>query len=139
MGFFSKLFGSQKEEATQSQPDNDGRNRQYEDQLAKHFGLKFAPNGWSFEGVVNKDYVQHLGDTELCLKVLQLLQPKLGFDQICIVSSKPSVLVVCNSKTPFCMLTSLNASGISTLIATIVKANGKQIYEYQGAWLLKMK
>lgn len=137
MGFFSRLFGKKGRQADATQDDTGGRNSSYEKQMGKHFGLEFRGNGWSYEGNVNQDFASQLGNPELCLAVLGALRAKLGFDQVCILAGKP-VVVVCNSTPPLGIVTLLNASAIADLVVTIIKANGKQVYEYQGAFWLSL-
>ncbi len=137
MGFFSRLFGKKGSQADATQDDAGGRNSSYEKQISKHFGLEFRGNCWSFEGNVNRDFASQSGNPELCLAVLGVLREKLGFDQVCILAGRP-VVVVCNSVLPLGIVTSLNASAIADLIVKITKANGKQVYEYQGAFLLRL-
>lgn len=136
MGLFDKLFGK-KGNGTESAVSEGGRNQSYEAQLEKHYSLRHINDGWSYDGKVNQDYATKLGDPELCMAVLKALRPSLRFDQVCIVTGKP-VTIVCNSAPPLCIVTKLSAKGIAELIATIIKSNGKQVFEYQGAWLLKL-
>ena len=135
MGIFDWLLG--KNEVETKTPLANDRNKEYEKQLDKNFGLRFLGNGWSFNGNVNKDFVAQLSDPALCLAVLGALRKQLHFDQVCIVSGKP-VTLVCGSAQPMCLVTGLDATGIADLISTVIKANGRQVYEYQGAWLLRL-
>lgn len=111
--------------------------KDYETQLENHFSLRVVSKGWHFDGNASQDYVEQLGDSETCFRFLKIIRTKQPFDQVCVVVSKP-VLIVCNSAPPVGFFTGLNATEIADLIVTIVEAGGKQVYDYQGALLLRL-
>ena len=118
-----------------------GRHRElqrgYEEQLRKSFSLKYVGNAWSYDGVSNSSFATHLDTGDTCLSVLQELRGKMHFGRVCIIAGNP-VLIVCDSKPPLCIVTSLKADGIADLIVSVIKANGRQICEHQGAFLLSL-
>jgi hypothetical protein len=135
MGLFNRLFG--KNEISTEASSMKGRNKNYDAQLEKYFSLRFVGNSWIYDGQVNKDFAAQLSDPKLCLAVINAIRTKLQFDQICIISANP-VTIVCNTTPPVCLVTKMSGTGIADLILMITAANGKHVYEYQGAWLLRL-
>jgi len=137
MGIFSNLFGRKACQTDAVDAEGEGRNSAHEKEMSKHFSLKFHGTRWAYEGRVNQDYATQLGNPEICLAILQALRTQLGFDQICVLAGNP-VSIVCNSKPPLAIVTSLNASDTATLVATIFEATRVAPFEYQGAFCLRL-
>jgi hypothetical protein len=130
MGFFSKLFGG-------GSSGGSVASGSIQSKIEKGFGLRFAGNGWAYDGRVEEKFAAQMGDPEVAFLVLKALREKLHFDKIVVLAGKP-VTVVCNSQSPLCIVSALKADGIAGLIMAITSAGGKQLGEHEGAWLLQL-
>lgn len=140
MDFLNTLFGKKHSETPPSNitGEND-RNPKYEQQLKKDFGLDYGKEGWAFEGgkLIN-DMVAQFSKPDICLSVLKSLRTKTPFNQMCIVGGNEMIILVCNTKPkPTCIVSGLDASGVSSLIAISIKEGGK-VFIYRSTWLLTL-
>lgn len=139
MGLLSRLFGGKKGTEKVVPSGEDERNPSYEQQLKKDFGLDYGKEGWAFEGgkVVN-DMIAQLTKPDTCFGILKGLRGKAPFNQVCIVCGNRMVILVCDTKPkPTCLVSGLDTSGVSSLIAMSIMEGGK-VFIYRSTWLLTL-
>jgi hypothetical protein len=115
----------------------DDRNPSYERQLKEDFGLDYGIGGWAFEGgMIIDDMINIFSRPVNCFGALKELRTKASFNKVCIVCNDKMIIFVCNTKpNPTCIISGLDASGISEIIALAIKEGGK-VFVYHSTWLL---
>ena len=105
-----------------------------EKQLRNEFALTLGKGSFDFDGSLMGDPNSGLRDSDVCASIIKDLRAKLGFSKICLVAAPPSMLILCNSKPPVGLQTSLDPAGASKLMASL----GDMITPYRNVFLVTL-